>query len=87
MICIENQCFAFLAESPHIHTGHGIHLHHILHSSALFGKGNHGRNLLIFQLFNLYFNGFLLQRFLHQFSDCLALRLQLFLCFPGCFGL
>ena len=53
MICIENQCFALFSEFTHIHSGHGIHLHHILHSAALLGKGYHGSDFSVFQLLHL----------------------------------
>ena len=53
MAGIQHQGFPFTAEHAHIHAVHGIHLHHILHSSALLGNCEYRRNLFIFQLFDL----------------------------------
>ena len=53
MVGIQDQGLALTAESTHIHTGHGVHLHHILHTSALFGQRDHRRDLFILQLLYL----------------------------------
>ena len=53
MICIQYQCF-LTAEHVRIHSIHVIHLHHILHTAALFRKSNHCRNAFILQI--LYMN-------------------------------
>ena len=87
MAGIQDHGLSLTAEGTHVHTGHGIHLHHILHTSALFGQSDHGRDLLVLQL--LYFDSDLvvLQSFLHQLADALRLLFHLFLGLLGSLGL
>ena len=79
MAYVEHQGFALAAEHSHIHAVHGIHFHHILHSSALFRNGEDGRNLFIFQLLNLYGQLVILKRLADQLLKLLGLGVQLFL--------
>ena len=87
MVGIQDQGLALTAESTHIHTGHGVHLHHILHTSALFGQRDHGRDLLVLQLLYLDRDLVILQSLLHQLADALSLLFHLFFSLLGSLGL
>ena len=87
MAGIQDQGLSLTAEGTHIHAGHGVHLHHILHTSALFGQSDHGRDLLVLQLLYLDSDLVVLQSFLHQLADTLRLLFHLFLGLLGSLGL
>ena len=88
MTGIQNQRLAFPAEAhAHIHSLHGIHLHHILHSAGFLRQCDHGRDLLVFQLLDFDLDGILLENFLHQLCDFFRLLLHLFLGLLRRFGL
>ena len=87
MAGIQNQGLSLTAEGTHVHTGHGIHLHHILHTSALFGQSDHGRDLLVLQLLYLDSDLVVLQSLLHQLADALCLLFHLFFSLLGSLGL
>ena len=87
MVGIQDQGLALAAESTHIHAGHGVHLHHILHTSALFGQRDHRRDLLVLQLLYLDRDLVILQSLLHQLADTLSLLFHLFFSLLGSLGL
>ena len=87
MVGIQDQGLALAAESTHIHAGHGVHLHHILHTSALFGQRDHRRDLLVLQLLYLDRDLVILQSLLHQLADALSLLFHLFFSLLGSLGL
>ena len=80
---VQNQGLSLLAEHSHIHPLHGIHFHHILHSAAFLGQRDHGRDLLVLQFFDLYFDGIFLENFLHQPGNCLCLLFHFLFGFLG----
>ena len=73
MVCIQYQRLALCTEHAHIHAA-AIHLHHILHSSALFGNRQNRGYLFILELFDLYLDLVVFQRFLNQLFNLFRLR-------------
>ena len=71
MFRIQNQSF-LTTKHRWIHAVHIIHLHHILHTTALFRKGHHSSNFFIFQILNLHFQFVILQCISEYFCKSLG---------------
>ena len=83
MVRVQDQRLALSAKGTHIHAGHRVHLHHILHTACLLRQRNHGGNLLILKLLYLDRNLVILERLLHDVGNLLCLLVKLLLCFLG----
>ena len=78
MLCIENQRLLSLKGILiYVAVRHAVHLHHIHVAAHFLGDGNHGRNIFVFQVFNLYIKLIPAEHFPEQLLHLLALGLQI----------
>ena len=66
MVGVQRQC-DLAAKHGCIHACHAVHSHHLLHTAALLGQGDHGSHLVVFQF--LHFHVQLV--IFHNFAECL----------------
>ena len=75
VVGVQNQSLC-TSEHGGIHACHTVHLHHILHSAAFLRKGNHRRDVLIFQFLYFDFQFVFSKSFAEECSQGIGLILQ-----------